>query len=112
MLIAGDGSAASDHPLPFRRRPCFDPPMAGFRGREEKMQFGYGFGCRKITRRTMLATAGAVAAVPALAAECRIGPEPHEKGPLVFMDYDQVELDAAYNQEVYEPLLDQVGMLP
>jgi len=73
------------------------------------MQFGYGFGGRKITRRTMLATAGAIAAVPALAAECRIGPAPHEKGPLVFMDYDQVELDAAYNQEIYEPLLDQVS---
>jgi hypothetical protein len=26
MLIAEGGSAASDHPLPFRRRPCFHPP--------------------------------------------------------------------------------------
>ena len=35
---------------------------------------------------------------PALAEECRIGPPPHDKGPRVFMDYDQVELDAAYDQ--------------
>jgi len=27
-----------------------------------------------------------------------IGPPKHEKGPLVWMDMDQVELDAAYDQ--------------
>jgi arylformamidase len=31
------------------------------------------------------------------------GPPPHEKGPLVFLDYDQIELDAAYDQAVYQP---------
>jgi arylformamidase len=58
-----------------------------------------------ITRRTLLGTAAAAVAapVPAVAQECRIGPPKHEKGPLVFMDYDQVELDAAYKQEAYQP---------
>ena len=31
------------------------------------------------------------------------GPPPHEKGPRVFLDYDQIELDAAYKQLVYAP---------
>ena len=58
-----------------------------------------------ITRRAMLGTAAAAVAapLPALAQECQIGPPKHEKGPLVFMDYDQVELDAAYKQELYQP---------
>ena len=44
----------------------------------------------------MLGATAALAATPALAEECRIGPAPHQKGPPVFLDYDQVELDAAY----------------
>ena len=58
----------------------------------------------KVTRRTALSTLGAMAAIPAipaLAEECRIGPPAHEKGPLVWMDMDQVELDAAYDQSFY-----------
>src|SRR5215471_13931144 len=39
---------------------------------------------------------------------CRIGPPPHSKGPLVFMDYDQIELDAAYDQSVYAPMAPQI----
>jgi len=39
---------------------------------------------------------------PALARQ-RIGPPPHEKGPKVYLDYDQVELDAAYDQTAYAP---------
>lgn len=62
-----------------------------------------------ISRRTMLATTVAMAASPALAEECRVGPAPHHKGPLVFMDYDQVELDASYDQVQYEPLIAQVS---
>jgi arylformamidase len=62
-----------------------------------------------ISRRTVLATAVAVAASPALAEECRIGPPSHHKGPLVFLDYDQVELDASYDQVSYEPLIAQVS---
>ena len=46
----------------------------------------------------MLASAAAMVASPALADECRIGPLPHQKGPLVWMDMDQIELDAAYDQ--------------
>lgn len=45
-----------------------------------------------MTRRTLLA---AVGAVPALAQ--------HAKGPKVFLDYDQAELDAAYTQAAYAP---------
>jgi arylformamidase len=45
---------------------------------------------------------------PALAQQ-RIGPPPHEKGPKVFLDYDQVELDAAYDQSVYAPNQRQIA---
>lgn len=63
---------------------------------------------RQLTRRAALGGVGAVMAVPALAQECRIGPAPHAKGPLVWMDMDQVELDAAYDQSVYAPLGGQI----
>ena len=59
---------------------------------------------RPMTRRAALGSAAALAAAPALAEDCRIGPPPHEKGPLVWMDLDQVELDAAYDQAFYAPL--------
>ncbi|HEY7297508.1 MAG TPA: alpha/beta hydrolase [Xanthobacteraceae bacterium] len=61
-----------------------------------------------INRRAMLAGAAAIAASPAMADECRIGPAPHQKGPLVWMDLDQVELDAAYDQSFYAPLQRQI----
>ncbi len=58
-----------------------------------------------ISRRAMLAAAGAVAASPALAEDCHIGPPVHEKGERVFMDMDQVERVAAYDQDqFYAPL--------
>jgi arylformamidase len=64
----------------------------------------------------MLAAAAAMATTPAaaqtppfLARKCEVGPPAHDKGPLVFMDYDQIELDAAYHQRTYEPLLDRVN---
>jgi arylformamidase len=48
---------------------------------------------------------GILAAQPALAADrCPLGPLPHTPGPKVFMNYDQVELDAAYDQAQYAPL--------
>jgi arylformamidase len=63
-----------------------------------------------ITRRAVLSGIAAAAATgPALAQNCRIGPPPHTKGPLVFMNYDQVELDAAYEQARYDPLLERTG---
>jgi arylformamidase len=50
-----------------------------------------------------------VAAKSAIAQqECEIGPPPHAKGPLVFLDYDQIELDAAYDQAAYAPNRQQV----
>src|SRR6185312_4019385 len=68
----------------------------------------------ELTRRIVLGGAAAISmAAPALAAEggsggCRIGPPPHPKGPLVFMNYDQIELDAAYDQSAYAPLGKQI----
>jgi arylformamidase len=63
---------------------------------------------RRLTRRTVLGGAAAMAVAPAMAQECRIGPPPHEKGPRVFLDYDQFELDAAYDQRFYAPLAGQI----
>jgi arylformamidase len=64
----------------------------------------------RVTRRTLLGAAAALGAMPAALAEgCRVGPAAHEQGPLVFMGYDQVELDASYDQLVYEPNLPQIA---
>lgn len=57
-----------------------------------------------LSRRAILGTAAAVISSPALAEECRLGPPDHRKGPEVFAGYDQLELDAAYDQTAYEPL--------
>jgi arylformamidase len=79
------------------------------RSREVEMQVKFGATRSNITRRTMLAGGAALASTPVLAEECRIGPPQHHKGPVVFMDYDQVELDASYDQVYYEPLIARVG---
>jgi arylformamidase len=76
------------------------------------MTFRTGPKFQFLTRRRLLALTGAgataaVAATPAFA-QCQIGPKPHKKGPLVFLNYDQVELDAAYSQPAYEPNLLEV----
>ncbi len=63
----------------------------------------------QISRRTMLATAAAMAASPAMAAGCPVGPPQHHKGPPLILDYDQLELDASYDQAYYEPLIAQVS---
>jgi arylformamidase len=61
-----------------------------------------------VSRRSILgSTAAALITAPAFAQECGLGPPPHHKGPTVFMDYDQLELDAAYDQAYYEPLGNQ-----
>lgn len=62
---------------------------------------------QQISRRVILSSAATLAASPAIAEQCPIGPPSHEKGPLVWMDYDQVELDAAYDQLQYAPLMGQ-----
>lgn len=58
-----------------------------------------------LTRRTALAAGLGLAAAPALAQDkCQLGPPSgREKGPPVFLDYDQIELDAAYDQDAYQP---------
>jgi len=63
---------------------------------------------KQFTRRAALGGAAAMVAAPALAEECRIGPPPHANGPLVWMDMDQVQLDAAYDQVFYAPLMQQI----
>ena len=62
------------------------------------------------TRRHVLAAAGATIALQTGRAlgQQQLGPPPHAKGPLVFLNYDQIELDAAYTQNVYEPTIAQV----
>jgi arylformamidase len=62
----------------------------------------------ELSRRAVLGTAAAMVATPTLAEVCPIGPPKHEKGPLVWMEMDQVELDAAYDQNVYAPMIDQI----
>jgi hypothetical protein len=66
----------------------------------------------QISRRSLLGTAAALATTPALAEGCPIGPPAHEKGPKVWMDMDQVELDTAYDQSVYAPLINQILKRP
>src|SRR5499427_2481444 len=63
---------------------------------------------KRISRRGVLVTAAAFAATPAFADVCPIGPPAHEKGPRVWMDMDQIELDAAYDQSFYAPLAGQI----
>jgi arylformamidase len=60
------------------------------------------------TRRTVLA-AGAVAAGAAAAAGGVALAQQRAKGPRVWLDMDQQELDDAYDQAVYAPNRDQVG---
>jgi arylformamidase len=55
----------------------------------------------------ILTAAGSACTSIAAAQQKAPGPPPHKKGPRVFLDYDQVELDAAYDQTVYEPDIDQ-----
>jgi len=62
---------------------------------------------KALSRRAALAVAAATLAAPALAEECHIGPPGHPQGPNVWMDMDQVELDAAYDQSFYAPLAQQ-----
>jgi arylformamidase len=68
----------------------------------------------KQDRRAFLMTAGisgvaaTLGASAAQAESCPIGFPPHTKGPAVWMDMDQVELDAAYDQSFYAPLLRQI----
>ena len=59
----------------------------------------------RLTRRALVAGAAAgtvaLAAEPASAQRCPAVPPPRAKGPLVWRDLDQLELDEAYDQSVY-----------
>jgi arylformamidase len=59
----------------------------------------------QITRRTLVAgaAAGTLAAATITASAQRLPGPPHVKGPIVWLDLDQQELDDAYDQEVYAP---------
>src|SRR5215510_15948683 len=63
---------------------------------------------KQISRRAVLGAAVATTATSAFAEVCPIGPPIHEKGPRVWMDMDQIELDAAYDQSFYAPLANQI----
>src|SRR6185437_918150 len=62
----------------------------------------------RMSRRASLGAAASVIAAPALAEECHIGPPEHPHGANVWMNMDQVELDAAYDQSFYAPLARQI----
>ena len=59
----------------------------------------------RFSRRALVAGAAAgaatLAAEPVAAQQCAGPPPPHQKGPLVWLDLDQKELDDAYDQSVY-----------
>src|SRR5207247_99323 len=63
-----------------------------------------------MTRRALLG--GGAAAVVLAAASSTLaqapGPAPRVKGPRVWLDLGQAELDAAYDQSVYAPNLEQI----
>src|SRR5262245_32390616 len=58
-----------------------------------------------LTRRTMVATCAgaAVASIADTASAQRLPTPPRTKGPLVWLDMDQQDLDEAYDQRVYAP---------
>nr|WP_111301406.1 alpha/beta hydrolase [Paracoccus saliphilus] len=63
-----------------------------------------------ITRRAALTVGASLLAAPAFARpSCDLGLPGHVKGPIVWGDLDQDELDAAYNQEFYQPHTDAVN---
>jgi arylformamidase len=64
----------------------------------------------EVTRRTLLAgvAAGAAAVTADSASAQQSQPAAREKGPRVWLDMDQKELDDAYDQAVYAPNRDQV----
>jgi arylformamidase len=65
-------------------------------------------GHRDITRRRVLAGTAAVVVAGGTAAAQQPPSAPREKGPLVWLDMDQKELDDAYDQAVYAPNLNQI----
>ncbi|HME44344.1 MAG TPA: alpha/beta hydrolase [Syntrophorhabdales bacterium] len=63
----------------------------------------------QVTRRTFLGTVGAVIATAGAALAQQAMPQaPRVKGPRVWLDMDQKELDDAYDQSVYAPNAQQI----
>ncbi len=66
----------------------------------------------QLTRRSLLGAATAVLVTAAGSARAQQAaptpPAPRVKGPRVWLDMDQAELDAAYDQSVYAPNLQQI----
>ncbi len=62
----------------------------------------------RMSRRTVMGAAAGLAA-GAASAEAQIAPPPHPKGPRVWLDLDQQELDDAYNQVKYAPNREQMN---
>ncbi len=63
----------------------------------------------QVTRRTFLGTIGAVIATAGAALAQQAMPQgPRVKGPRVWLDMDQKELDDAYDQSVYAPNAQQI----
>jgi arylformamidase len=60
------------------------------------------------SRRRFVFAGGATLSGGFLRGQQTTGPLPHVHGPKVFLNYDQVELDAAYNQASYAPNMQQV----
>jgi arylformamidase len=58
---------------------------------------------------TMAALAGRVRAQTPDPVPCQLGPAPHQKGPLVWNDMDQIDIDAAYDQRFYAPMGFQIS---
>jgi arylformamidase len=63
----------------------------------------------RLSRRQVLKAACAFGVSQRVFAQQRMGPPPHERGPNVFLNYDQVELDAAYDQAAYASNRSQVA---
>ncbi len=65
----------------------------------------------RMSRRTVIGAAAASLAAGAASAEQAQSPQaqPHVKGPRVWLDFDQQELDDAYDQSKYAPNRDQMN---
>src|SRR5215831_1847781 len=61
-----------------------------------------------LTRRALVAGTTAAGMLGAIAPALRPPQSPREKGPLVWLDMDQQDLDDAYDQSVYAPNRDVI----
>ena len=79
--------------------------------KEESMNADHVSASHAVTRRTFVGIVGAVLAAGSSAVAQQPAPgqqAPRVKGPAVWLDMDQAELDAAYDQSKYAPNLPQI----